>query len=236
MGFTAGGRAAVTFLLRYQDLGDGGRVLERSVTVDGRKTVEYANVLEQLFGIAPGAKSQGPVLITASTNATTWAKVYSNLPQGTLGDGFPVLAVPSDVLTSGSSPKPIMLDGLEQSTDLSRGTRSNLILNEVGGEPVTVTVRMYEAGNRASPITEQTITLAPYEKQQLSTVFAGTGLETSERLKDRTNVLCVVTPVSGSGLVAGVVTTIDNKTGDTKNAPLTPAGGVPATGTGTIGF
>ena len=50
------------------------------------------------------------------------------------------------------------------------------------------------------------------------------------------NVLCVVTPVSGDGLVAAVVTTIDNKTGDTKNALMTPNGGVAATGGASIGF
>jgi len=235
MGFTSATLSPSTFTLEYHDL-QSGQVITKSVTVQPRQTLEYANVLEQLFGIAPGAKSQGPVLVTATKNGTMYCKVYSNLPKGTLGDSFPVLGVPSELLTAGAFPKPLMLDGLEQSTDLSRGTRSNLILNEVGGKEVTLTLRLYEAGNRVAPVAEQTITLAPFEKRQLSTLFGGVGLESDTRLKDRTNVMAVVTPVSGDGLVSAVVTTIDNKTGDTKNAPLTPVGGVSATSDPTIGF
>jgi hypothetical protein len=235
MGFTSATLQPATFSLEYHDL-QSGQTITKTVGVAPRQTIEYANVLEQLFGIAPGAKSQGPVLVTATVNGTMYCKVYSNLPQGTLGDSFPVLEVPSEVLTSGDSPKPVMLDGLEQSVDLTRGTRSNLILTEVGGQSVVVSVRMYEAGNRIAPIAEQQVTLGAFQKTQLSTVFDGVGLATGARMKDRTNVLCVVTPVSGTGVVAAVVTTIDNKTGDTKNSPLTPAGGVTATGTPTIGF
>ncbi len=173
----------------------------------------------------------GPVFIEADLNGTVYCKVFSVLASGSLGDSFPIVPVPSEALTGQGSAKPISLDGLEQSVDLSRGTRSNLILNEVTGlGPATVTVRLYEAGNRSTPIAEQDVALAPGEKKQLSTVFAGVGLESAERSKDRTNVLCVVTAKSGTGLVSAVVTTIDNRTGDTKNALLAPAGGVPGAG------
>ena len=55
------------------------------------------------------------------------------------------------------------------------------------------------------------------------------GLSAAERSKDRTNVQCVVTATAGDGLVSAVVTTIDNRTGDTRNSLLTPNGGVTAT-------
>ena len=41
---------------------------------------------------------------------------------------------------------------------------------------------------------------------------------------------CVVTARSGTGLASAVVTTIDDRTGDTKNSLLTPAGGASASG------
>jgi hypothetical protein len=89
-----------------------------------------------------------------------------------------------------------------------------------------VVVRLYEAANRTDAIGEVTLSLAAFEKIQLSTVFAGLGLDTEERRKDRTNVLCVVTGAGGEGQTAAVVTTIDNQTGDTRNSLLSPGGGV----------
>ena len=180
---------------------------------------------------------QGPVFVESDGNGTVYCKVYSVLQSGSLGDSFPVVPVPAESLTGQGSAKPIYVDGLEQSVDYGRGTRSNLILNEVTGlAPATVLVQLYEPGNRSTPIAEQEVPLAAGEKKQLSTVFSGLGLESAERNKDRTNVLCVVTAKSGSGLVSAVVTTIDNRTGDTKNSLLTPTGGVSASGGGTIGF
>ncbi len=236
MGLAAGSASPATFTLTYNDLERGGSTA-RTVVVDPRKTREYQNVLEELFGVPAGARSQGPLFVEVTGNGTVYAKVYSDLEAGTLGDGFPVVSIPSDGLTGGPSQKPLAVDGLEQSVDKARGTRSNLILNEVLGQPVTVTVRLYEAGNRSRPIAEKDIALQALEKVQLSTVFTGLGLEASDRLKDRTNVECVVTWKSGAGLVSAIVTTIDNQTGDTRNSSLAPSGGVPASGGGgTIGF
>ena len=131
----------------------------------------------------------------------------------------------------------LYIEGLEQSVDRSRGTRSNLILNEVTGRaPVTVNVRLYEPGNRSTPIAELDVPLGAGEKKQLSTVFYELGLDSAERRKDRTNVQCVVTATSGAGLASAVITTIDNRTGDTKNVLLTPAGSSSAPGGITIGF
>lgn len=237
MGFTSLTATPATFTLTYRDLEQGEAETVRTVTVPARKTVEYANVLEELFGVPPLARSQGPVLVEASSNGLVYCKVYSITDTGTLGDSFPVVAVPSDSLTGGDSLAPIGLDGLEQSVDPNVGTRSNLILNEVLGQPAEVAVRLYEAGNRTVPIAEGTYSLRALEKLQLSTVFVALGLGDGDRLKDRTNVQVTVTALPGSaGLVSGVVTTIDNRTGDTKNSLLTPSGGIEATGGGTIGF
>lgn len=236
IGFTSLSSAPASFQLRYEDLASG-KTHVRSVEVPGRRTVEYQNVLEQLFGLPKAQPSQGPVFVDSTPNGLLYAKVFSVTDKGTLGDSFPVVAVPGESLTGSASLTSLFVDGLEQSVTPGVGTRANLILNEVTGKAAKVVVRLYEAANRTSPVAEATLELAPFEKRQLSTVFRELGLDSEERKKDRTNVMCVVTAEEASaGLVSAVVTKIDNKTGDTKNLLLTPVGGVPP-GTGvSIGF
>ena len=235
IGFTSLSSAAATFQLTYKDLTTGQSHV-RTVTVPGRQTVEYANVLEELFGLPKGQPSHGPVFLDSTENGLVHCKVFSVTDNGTLGDSFPVVPIPGEALTGVASLTSLYVDGLEQSVTADVGTRSNLILNEVSGKAAKVFVRLYEAANRTSPVAEATLLLAPFEKRQLSTVFKELGLEGEERKKDRTNVLCVVTADEGSqGLVSAVVTKIDNRTGDTKNLLLTPTGGVPPGGV-TIGF
>jgi hypothetical protein len=246
MGFTSATLSPANFTVRYTDQ-VSGQSLVKQVSVAPRQTIEYKNVIEDLFKLPSGTKSQGPVFIDTDFNGIVYVKVYSNLPSGTLGDAFPVLQVnpiPDSSLTGASSAQTVSVDGLEQSIDLTRGTRSNLILNEALGYPVTVTVRLYESGNRSEPIAQQDVPIPAFGKVQLSTVFDGLGLNTgtdfvnivNPRQKDRTNVLCTVTPKGGQGLVSAVVTTIDDKTADTRNSLLTPNGGSTATGVPSIGF
>ncbi|MEO6324591.1 MAG: hypothetical protein ABIT01_13520, partial [Thermoanaerobaculia bacterium] len=223
------------FRLTYADA-ESGRTHVTTVSVPGRQTKKYSNILEQLFEIPPGQKSQGPLFVESQPTGAVTCKVYSLLETGTLGDAFPVIALPFESLTGAGTARPIYTDGLEQSVDPMRGTRSNLILNEVLGQPATVIVRLYEAGNRVQPIAEKSVALGALEKVQLSTVFSGLGLDTADRRKDRTNVQCVVVATAGAGLVSGVITTIDNSTGDIRNSLLTPSGGVPATGGFVTGF
>ena len=233
MGFTSLSNSPALFRLTYYDLASG-QTLDRELSVPGRKTVEYSNVLEQLFRLPAGGKSQGPLFVESDPWGLLWCRVASSLVKGTIGDSFPVVPVPSDGLTGAGSSRILEIDGLEQSVDRSRGTRSNLILNEVAGKSVTVVVSLYEPGNRSSPIASRELSLAPLEKLQLSTVFSELGLDRENRRKDRTNVLCTVRAVSGDGLASALATTIDNRTGDTRNVLLTPTGaGVPGT---TIGF
>ena len=232
LGFSSLSSAEALFRLTYYDLASG-QTLSREVRVPGRRTVEYTNVLEQLFGIGRDVPSQGPLFVESDPQGLLWCRVASSLAQGTIGDSFPIVPIPSESLTGGSTARVLEIDGLEQSVDRSRGTRSNLILNEVAGKPVTLLVSLYEAGNRSSPVATRLLTLDGLEKVQLSTVFSDLGLDQDDRRKDRTNVLCTVTATSGDGLASAVVTTIDNRTGDTRNIPLAPsAAGAPGVSVG----
>jgi len=127
--------------------------------------------------------------------------------------------------------RPISIDGLEQSVDPSRGVRWNLYLTDVRGGSGKVTVRLYEAGNRSQPIAEKDFDVAALGRVRMETLFAAMGLDSNERRKDRANVLCVVTPKSGTSLISALAVSIDNRTGDSQTWLLTPTGGVPATTT-----
>jgi hypothetical protein len=232
MGFTSLSTAEALFRLTYLDLSSGATI-SRVVRAPGRKTVEYTNVLEQLFGIGQGVPSQGPLFVESDLQGLFWCRVASSLTQGTIGDSFPIVPIPSESLTGGATARLVEIDGLEQSVDRSRGTRSNLILNEVSGKPVSLLVSLYEAGNRSSPIATREVPLDALEKVQLSTVFSDLGLDQDDRRKDRTNVLCTVRALSGDGLASAIVTTIDNRTGDTRNILLAPsASGAPGVAIG----
>ena len=236
LGFTSLSSAPATFVLSYRDL-ESGATIDRTVEVPGRTTVAFDDAVVELFGLAPGARSQGPVFVDSTPNGILACEVYSVTPGGKLGDSLPVVDVPGTALTGRDSVTPLFADGLEQSTSPDTGTRSNLILNEVNGREARVAVRLYEASNRTQAIAEKEVVLAPFEKLQLSTVFRELGLDSEERRKDRTNVLVTVTSAPGTeGLVSAVVTRIDNRTGDTRNVLLTPTGGVPGAGGVTIGF
>ncbi|PYQ47549.1 MAG: hypothetical protein DMF59_18560, partial [Acidobacteria bacterium] len=121
-------------------------------------------------------------------------------------------------------------DGLEQSIDPTRGSRWSVSLTELYNLPATVTVRLYEAGNRTAPIAETDVALAPHEQKILDPIFTALGLDQADRRKDRTNVQVVVVPKNGNGVVAAVAIGNDNVTGVTTRYVLGPNGGVPATG------
>jgi hypothetical protein len=222
MQLSGGTLTPAVFKMTYTELETGTRT-SKSVTVPARASILYENVLEEVFGVPKGNASNGPLFVETDSNGIMFVAVRSNLTNGTLGDCFPVteIRLPNGNVTGTNARTPIQIDGLEQSLDQSRGTRTNLILNELLGKPAKVVVRLYEPGNRDRPIAEGTFQLSGLQKLQLSTVFSALGLDQPGLAqKERTNVQCVVEAIEGDGLVAATVTTIDNHTGDTQNVPL----------------
>ena len=192
--------------------------------------------MAQIFALSGNA--QGSVTIETTSDAVVNARLASAVggsspsSLGAGGGALPVVTSLSEALTAARSgmKRPVYVDGVEQSTDSSRGRRWDLLLSEVTGSSANVIVRMYESGNRTSPIAEKTFALAANEQRRLSTIFAAMDLDTDDRRKDRTNVQVVVVPDSGDGIVVAVAQAVDNRTGDTTSRLLTPSGGVLPTG------
>lgn len=221
-----GGRADV--LLSYLTPGSASGPQPR-ITIDGGSSLEIPSI-GSLFGVTGGR--EGTLLVHANANIQLAGQVIAspmNAPSYVAGE-LPILSDASEALASAQAGRrrPIYFDGLEQST--GGGKRWTLGLTEVSGRPAVVNVRLYEPANRAAPIAEQNLSLGGREHRLLDTIFSSMGLDSEERRKDRLNVQVVITPVSGSGVIAALATGYDVRTGDSTRYVLTPSGGVPATG------
>ena len=213
--------SAAQFLATFYP-SSGSVALNRTVNVGAGATTVYNDVMRDLFAVTP---TDGNLFLQGPPNG----KVYAVLQQTTSGGNVPVSSLPlpttlSEALTSAtsSSQRPLYFDGLEQSVDATRGTRWMLLLNEVGGAPGLVNVRLYEAGNRTRPIADKDLQISSNQQLKLDTIFAALGLDAPDRQKDRTNVEVVVTATGGTARVAASAVSIDNQSGDTKVFALTP--------------
>ena len=173
---------------------------------------------------AAGRQGGGALLSSTSPGATPSPSAFLTLPTN-LGEAL--------TSASGAARRPLYYDGLEQSTDPSRGSRWMLVLNEVSGSTGFVNVKLYEAANRTSPIADKDLSIKAFQQVTLDTVFAALGLDAPDRRKDRTNVQVVVTATVGSATIAATAVAIDNASGDTKTFQLVPTIG---SGTPNISF
>jgi sugar lactone lactonase YvrE len=236
LGLVAATGAAANFSVYFHESAGGNVAVTRTVNVPGGATQVYGDVLAELLGL-PTTKG-GSVYVQGPPGAKVYAVVQSSSTPGGAAFGSSYLTLPttvSEALTSAgsSAQRPLFYDGLEQSTDPTRGTRWMLVLNETSGAGGTVNVRLYEAANRTSPIGSLDVPVAGYQQKTLDTVFSELGLDEPDRRKDRTNVQVVVTAVTGNARVSAAVVSVDNQTGDTKAFPLAPAVG---SGTPNVSF
>jgi hypothetical protein len=231
MGFTVTAGSPSNAVVTYRPGDSSASPITKTLQVPSGVVLQFANVLEDLFGIPKGQSASGSVFIQAAAGSQIYARLSTLTGTNwTVSSGLPILSTLSDALTSISSKHPLYLDGLEQSIAATRGTRWSVMVNEIGGAGGSVVVRLYEAGNRSVPIAEKRYDIAAFQQVRLDTVFAALGLDSDDRRKDRTNVLCAISADSGNALVSAVGVAIDNQTGDTRNFVFSPTGGVPSTG------
>jgi hypothetical protein len=174
-----------------------------------------------------GAVTSGTILVEGNNGGKVSAVLQTvNGNTVTPAATIPLVTNASEFLSSALlMQRPLFYDGLEQSTDATRGSRWMLNLNEVAGGTGTVRVALYEAGNRTSPIAEKELPVKGYQQLTLDTVFSALGLDAPDRRKDRTNVQVAVVGASGTARIAASAVSIDNRTGDTKVFALVPTVG-----------
>jgi hypothetical protein len=233
LGFIAA--AAGDFKATFRDAGSSATNIVKTVTVGAGATKLYNDVLKDLFGVTPVA---GTVFVQAPPGGKVIAALLSSTSPGATPSPSAFLTLPTNLgeaLTSasGAAKRPLYYDGLEQSTDPSRGSRWLLVLNEVSGSTGFVNVKLYEAANRTSPIADKDLSVRAFQQVTLDSVFSALGLDAPDRRKDRTNVEVVVTATAGNATIAATAVAIDNASGDTKTFQLVPAIG---SGTPNISF
>ncbi len=221
--FVAPALVGASFTAVYRPAAAGSSAVSRSVDVGAGVVRVYTDILAELFGIPSG---NGSVSVQTSAGGKVIAFLRATLGSATsLATSLPFPSTISEALTSagGGAQRTLFYDGLDQSIDPARGTRWMLVLNEVTGNAGLVNVRLYEAGNRSSPIASRDVSLREYQQLQLDTVFSELGLDAPERRKERTNVQVVVTAIGGKARVAAMAVSVDNQNGDTKAFALTPS-------------
>jgi hypothetical protein len=229
LGLAAPVSASATFTVTF--INPAGTRIVKTVPVDANKTSEIKDVLNALFNIYGNA--QGTITVEGPIGSRAYARLDGvSSSSNALAAAIPVVPTTSDALVSASTleQRPIYFDGLEQSTDSTRGTRWIVFVSEISGQAVSFRVLLYEAGNRTLPIAEKAFTLAAYQQLELDSIFSAMGLDSDSRRKDRTNVLMVITPESGSGVLAATAVAIDNRSKGAQSFVLTPTGGVSPTG------
>ncbi|MCK6684011.1 MAG: hypothetical protein L6R30_16540 [Thermoanaerobaculia bacterium] len=209
---------AVTYRITYR--GNTGTVESEPRTLEPRQEDAWENVLRDLLKLPPGG--YGPLTITSDSPALqVVSRVYAETTAGTYGDA--IEGIPTDdPVTTGESNRILIVDGLEGTADgdRTRGARTNLIMTEIAGGPVTLELSLWEKSQRRiAPLARKTYSFEAHQQIQLNDVFAA--LYAGQ--KDRTNAMAMLRPLPGStGRIVALATRIDNKTNDTKNLALRP--------------
>jgi hypothetical protein len=225
-----------SFKLTFVDSFSGVNRVQPVINVPAGNTIEISNVLENVFGIATGSRAFGMLQIEATDALSIIARLLSvSGPSTSIAGALPVISNFSEAITAATSglQRPVYFDGLEQSID-GKGRSWDVLLSELAGKEATVTVRLYEAGNRTSSIADKPISVGPRQQVRLAPIFKAMDLDADNRRKDRTNVQVLVYPTSGSGSIVAVATGTDVVTGDVLSFLLTPSGGVLASGGGKV--
>ena len=138
----------------------------RSTTLPAGATVEWANVMEALFGYAPSSPVSGCLEIVSDAPLSVAARTFTQGATGTFGQFYPALTE-GDALTSGEV-------GVLPLLKKNGVFRTNIGAINLGASPCTVVVTLHDdAGNPVGNPT--TFTLDPGTWQQVTDIFTASG-------------------------------------------------------------
>jgi hypothetical protein len=182
-----------------------GAPIAQSISIAPNEIKIYNNVLPGLFNTTGG----GAIVVTTPNNVPliVSGRTYSNADAGgTFGQFIPAVT-PADGIGNGDSPLQVLQ--LEQSANF----RSNLGLNELTGNPVTVRVTLIPAGSKTAAVLPD-ITLNPNEFRQLNSVFAQ-----AYAGQNVYNGRATIQVVGGAGRVTAYGSVVDASTSDPTYVP-----------------
>ena len=176
----------------------------RAATVPAGGTVSWPDVLASLFGVDPGATSQGTLQIASDRPVALVARTYDETAAGTLGAAYPALG-PQDAIPPGGTGT---LPGLKSSV----GFRTNLGLVNLGGSDAGVKVTLHDVSGLVLG-TPLAFTVPAGRWLPVNDVFASAGAGS------RDLAYATVEPLDGAAVWA-YASVVDNGTGDPTMVPL----------------
>ena len=158
--FNAGSEGASVTLIHVP--GAGGNVQTRTIFVNPRHTLTYANALRDVFGMSGGA---GAIVIEASgATATPLLKVtsrtFNDAPGGTYGLAVPDL-IPSDLQQTQ------YITGMTANADY----RTNIGLVNRGAAPVSVALTLYGSNGGVLANAAVTVPATSFQQDTLAAYF-----------------------------------------------------------------
>jgi hypothetical protein len=175
------------------------RAMQSTLTFESGQTIPLLDVVKNWLG-ADRLKGSLVIESDAIQELQVFSKIYNLSATGTFGQEIP--AVPAQDGTTRLEGK-IHALGLENSTDF----RSNLILTETTGWPVTARIALYGLdGNRLG---ETTASVLPFGTTQIVNVFGACGVT-----GPRSGVRAEVEVEEGDGRIVVLGSMLDNTTSD----------------------
>ena len=179
--------------------------LTQAVGLPAGGTVEWRNVLESLFGLAPTGNTAGLVEVVADVPLAITARSYSEGPQGTMGQDFPALT-DSDALLPGRV-------GILPQLRRGNGFYTNLGVVNLGTATCTVAVRAFDtAGSQVGTTRLFTVEGGQWVQQYDFLASVGAG--------DRDTAYATVEVVTPEGRAWAYAALIDSLTRDPTTVPL----------------
>lgn len=206
-------------------------VKKASVTVPPYGTRRLADFLPSLFD-ASGTSGQVEIrsasLPQLSVRSTVDAVSTRRGTTARYGAEIPVVLARQGASRVGPPPARVVLPGVRSA---AAGFRTNLILAETAGEPVTLDVRLHRPGGTLAG--RKTVALKAFSKTQVNSTDASLFPQGA----DFDGGTLVVVPVDGNGTVSAFATVLDNasqsyatRVGQVVSEEVFAGGGKPAVG------
>lgn len=175
----------------------------RTTTVPSHGTIEWGNILSELFGIT--AETSGALQITSDVEIQATARTYNQTPAGTFGQYYPALTE-ANALRTGQT-------GVLPQLKKNAAYRTNLGVANLGTSSASVLIALH-GPNGVQLGSSKTITVDAGRWFQQSDIFGAVGATNQD-------IAYATAQVQGaSDLVWVYASVIDNVTGDPTTIPV----------------
>jgi hypothetical protein len=228
LSITNGTAAPASLHLVYTYAGSASGVATADVTLAPRASLppsKARDAVVSLFGLPAGSSTAGSLRIEGAGLSQIVARATVTTPvsltdssKGTKGSEFQSYSSRSPEAVGLDGTRVVIYPGLQKFA----GIRTNLILAEVGGQPVHARLRAID-GATGGVLAQIDRTFAAYERVQINDIWNGDGgFGVGVAALDK--VAVSLEPLDGAGHVVGALAVIDNVTNSSKILVMAPPG------------